>query len=291
MAIVCTFAWACATTGTDDGVDSGAGGPDAGTGPVSTAPYLDGGFECEGVVPTSIAGLLTSTCDTCHGPTLAGGAPMHLVSYADLVADSAAYPGQTIGQRCVARIQSTDIPMPPGKPGQVAAADVSAFASWVSMGMPPDTLCYPPGQPPDAGVDPFGLPPTCTSNTYYTHGDGTQMEPGNACIACHTQSNDGPRYTVAGTVYPTGHEPSECDGTNVSGAVVVVTDANGAVTNAPVNQYGNFYVRTALTMPFHVKVTYEGRERAMSDAPTSGDCNTCHTQDGLMNAPGRIVLP
>jgi hypothetical protein len=36
---------------------------------------------------------------------------------------------------------------------------------------------------------------------------------------------------------------------------------------------------------------YQGHERAMNAAPASGDCNTCHTQDGTMNAPGRIVLP
>jgi hypothetical protein len=43
--------------------------------------------------------------------------------------------------------------------------------------------------------------------------------------------------------------------------------------------------------PFHAKVTYMGRERAMATAQTSGDCNSCHTQNGTMSAPGRILLP
>jgi hypothetical protein len=34
-----------------------------------------------------------------------------------------------------------------------------------------------------------------------------------------------------------------------------------------------------------------GRERDMAAAQTSGDCNRCHTQNGAMSAPGRIVLP
>jgi hypothetical protein len=29
----------------------------------------------------------------------------------------------------------------------------------------------------------------------------------------------------------------------------------------------------------------------MAAAQTSGDCNRCHTQNGAMSAPGRIVLP
>ncbi len=39
------------------------------------------------------------------------------------------------------------------------------------------------------------------------------------------------------------------------------------------------------------KVKQNGKERAMQAAQMSGDCNSCHTQDGLMSAPGRIVAP
>jgi hypothetical protein len=45
------------------------------------------------------------------------------------------------------------------------------------------------------------------------------------------------------------------------------------------------------------KVVSMGRERAMIESQTSGDCNSCHTQNGTtpvgatMKAPGRIVLP
>ena len=44
-------------------------------------------------------------------------------------------------------------------------------------------------------------------------------------------------------------------------------------------------------MPFTAKVTYQGRERAMTAPQTSGDCNGCHTQAGANGAPGRITLP
>jgi hypothetical protein len=82
------------------------------------------------------------------------------------------------------------------------------------------------------------------------------MEPGHACIACHAMQPAGPEqppvYFAAGTVYPTGHEPSRCDGVNVIGATVVFTDANNQQTSVPVDNVGNFVLNTTLPGPFHV---------------------------------------
>ena len=48
------------------------------------------------------------------------------------------------------------------------------------------------------------------------------MNPGRACITCHSTMN-GPSLTIAGTVYPSAHEPNLCNGANGSnGARVVV---------------------------------------------------------------------
>jgi len=93
-------------------------------------------------------------------------------------------------------------------------------------------------------------------------------------------------------VYPTGHEPNLCNGANgTNGARVVIVDAaNRTVTLTP-NAAGNFTYTGALTTPYTAKVTYQGRERIMPAAQTSGDCNMCHTQNGTSGAPGRITLP
>ena len=99
----------------------------------------------------------------------------------------------------------------------------------------------------------------------------------------------GPAYTLAGTVYPTAHEPDDCDG--VGGLTVVVTDANGVVTNVTVNQAGNFSSRAKIAAPFHVKVTNGTKERAMAGSLTAGDCNSCHTLAGANGAPGRVMAP
>lgn len=274
------FVTACnpgfALGGDEDG-GAGGGGNNGGTG--------GGAGSCG--IPAEVDAMLNANCRTCHGTVLSGAAPIHLVSYDDLVATSPQYPGVKEAERCLARIQDTMTPMPPGLPGVVPAAGIAALQTWVSAGEPKSTDC----SAADAGMDPLNAPATCSSGAHYSFGEGPNMEPGNACIACHATSIEAPTYFVAGTVYPTGHEPSRCYGADVTGAVVIITGANGSSVTAPVNTYGNFYTRYSVQAPFHVKVRYNGKERAMVDAPPTGDCNSCHTQDGTMNAPGRITLP
>jgi hypothetical protein len=115
------------------------------------------------------------------------------------------------------------------------------------------------------------------------------MNPGRACITCHTQEG-GPSFTIAGTVYPTAHEPNNCNG-SPGGLTVVVTDANQQVVNISVNSVGNFSTKTILTPPLQVKVVGAGKERAMAGTLTAGDCNSCHTETGANGAPGRIMAP
>jgi hypothetical protein len=118
------------------------------------------------------------------------------------------------------------------------------------------------------------------------------MHPGVACISCHKQG-EGPLFALAGTLFPTAHEPDDCNGVPASdGAQVVITEANGNSHTLSVNQAGNFFLEArGFVFPYQAKVLFQGRERAMLEAQTSGDCNDCHTQDGRQNAPGRIFLP
>ncbi len=135
----------------------------------------------------------------------------------------------------------------------------------------------------------------CTSGKTWTRGDrGSElMHPGVACIECHAKRADAPRFTIAGTVYPTEHEPDNCNGASgtTAGAKVVITGADGKELSLPVNSVGNFYTTTAVAKPFKAKVVAGGKERAMTASQTVGDCNSCHTETGANNAPGRIALP
>ena len=109
------------------------------------------------------------------------------------------------------------------------------------------------------------------------------MAPGDVCFGCHA-------FTIAGTVYPTAHEPYGCYGVN-EGAEIQITPVCGFPIVIPVNNAGNFYYTGNVRVPFTAKVVVNGVERAMLTPQTNGDCNSCHTQEGLQGAPGRIVVP
>ena len=150
-----------------------------------------------------------------------------------------------------------------------------------------------------------GASAVCTSMTYWTQGDQKSdfMHPGRACIDCHVAGGKAFQrsFDVAGTVYPTAHEPDDCNGVNVTGATVVITDANGQEHPLPVNSAGNFFHAdlfgfAKFPMPIKAKVVYQGKERVMSTPQMSGNCNSCHTAEGSSGgpgvaSPGRIMLP
>jgi len=169
---------------------------------------------------------------------------------------------------------------------------------------PPDAdAAPPPSATADAGADDAAVDPgsgiTCTSGTYWTQGNtkSALMHPGAACRDCHVVGGLGLfSLDLGGTVYPTYHEPIDCNGVGTPGVTVVVTDANGKDTSFDVNAAGNFWHSdllgvAPLAKPFHVKVVSGGKERRMVGALTDGDCNKCHSLTGTNLAPGRILLP
>jgi cytochrome c553 len=131
------------------------------------------------------------------------------------------------------------------------------------------------------------------------------MHPGGACIACHAKQGGGgddeaPRFTIGGTVYPTAHEPDDCNGTSMSSAgtlSVLITEANGKAHSLAVNTVGNFSYTGSIATPYTAQVVAGSAVRAMAHAQTSGDCNGCHTVNGsstttgAASAPGRIMAP
>jgi hypothetical protein len=137
--------------------------------------------------------------------------------------------------------------------------------------------------------DPLGADPKCSSGKTYVGDEDPRMRPGEACVECHRSQGEGPLFAIAGTVFPSGHEPDDCVGSPQADIRVVVTDANGVEHQLSVNSSGNFMYQGALTPPYTAKVISADGERLMYGAQTIGDCNTCHTQAGLNGAPGRIV--
>jgi hypothetical protein len=145
----------------------------------------------------------------------------------------------------------------------------------------------------------YDTPEVCTSNVTWTVGNDATMRPGEACQTCHVLLGQatGETFDVSGTVYPTAHEPNDCDGTDGTGSLnVVITDATGAATTLPVNAVGNFYHDdlfgfAALKTPLKAKVVSNAGTREMVSSVTTGNCNSCHTEAGTMSAPGRVMAP
>jgi hypothetical protein len=140
----------------------------------------------------------------------------------------------------------------------------------------------------------------CTSGTSWTRGNigSASMRPGDTCISCHAK-NGAPTFHIAGTVYPTRHEPLLCNG--LAGVTVIITDAKGVETTLTSNAAGNFacgptarsgFPACNPTFPVAARITTpNGHMASMIDPQMSGDCNSCHTEAGLNNAPGRISAP
>lgn len=254
-------------------------------------------------LPCDVDALLQENCRGCH---VAGGpSPMPLVTYEDLVAPSKSNPSESVATLSIRRMRSTTSPMPPGSQDRVASDRIQVLETWVAAGMPRGTCGESvkkdgggePIVPVDAGDAGDFTTPRCSSDKFWTSGPpGATMWPGKACISCHEELADRPVIQIGGTVYPSLHEPAGCFGIAGDGATaVVVTDAVGRMEKLVVGPTGNFSLDIAFTrrlvMPLHVKVVRNGVERKMFSALSSGNCNSCHTEQGANGAPGRIMAP
>lgn len=266
---------------------SGAGGVIQGSG-VDEGVNTTGrgaGTGAETGLPCDVQQLLENRCIGCHLRT----SPPPLLTYDDLVKSKG---GKSLAVASLERMKNAANPMPPSPASPPTAEEIATLEAWISAGTPRGASCTTGSGSPNAGGNPYGTPLVCTSGKMWTRGDDEshEMHPGRACITCHSIKG-GPTYSVAGTVYPSAHEPNDCNGAVPSDTSVVVTDKNGVVTTVRVNAVGNFELKTRIAAPFRVKVTSGGKERAMNGSLTAGDCNTCHTQDGVNGAPGRIMAP
>jgi len=254
--------------------------PDGG----AALPLDDAGNPVASGVPCDVATILDTYCASCHGAT--PSAPSRLVTYADLTKTSVSNSANTEAQQALLRMKSTTSPMPASGP-KPSASEIATFEAWVTGGAQQGASCG--GTTPiadDAGTSTttnYNTPLQCSSKKTWSSGTGSTMRPGDACGRCHSIS-------VAGTVYPTAHEPINCYGI-AGGSTVVITDANNKTVSLTVNSTGNFLSSSSLTAPFTVKVITGSKTRAMSAKAPSGDCNTCHTATGAQSAPGRIMAP
>jgi mono/diheme cytochrome c family protein len=221
---------------------------------------------------------MSARCWACHGETPTAVGVPSLMNVAAFMAPARTDPSQAMGAVALARMQSTTSPMPPPPATAATADEIAVISGWVAAGYLTGTGCS----------------PICTSGTTWREGNegSAEMNPGMACIQCHTASDEGPQFPIAGTVYPTLHEPDLCDGAPPSSrARVVITGADGRTQTLEPNGAGNFYSEIRAAAPYRAKVVTSAGERVMTAPQTSGDCNSCHSLAGANGAPGRIMLP
>src|SRR6478609_6486750 len=244
-------------------------------------------------LPCDVQRLLRSRCQSCHTNPPIGGASVALLSFADLTSLSRVVPTASVAARSLQRMRDSLSPMPPAPATRATPAEIATLQAWLTAGSPPGTC----DDEPSSTDNRFDAQPTCSSSSYWTayESGSPWMNPGLPCIKCHRQyPNFAPRFTVAGTVFPTAHEPDKCFGVPAStGAAVIITDANGQeLPPIQVVSGGNFGAILAdLAVPYRAKVVVGDSERVMVTPQTNGDCNTCHTQTGAEGAPGRVIVP
>src|SRR5262245_26795932 len=78
-------------------------------------------------LPCDVGAILQKNCQTCHAATPAYGAPMPLVSYADLATNH-------VADRVKARIHDDNKPMPPSPNPRLSASDMAVIDKWVGAG-------------------------------------------------------------------------------------------------------------------------------------------------------------
>lgn len=282
---------ACDVTLSDTGESSDAGDADV----VNPAPSSDAGAPTGAAgtglgtgLPCEVQGIIENRCLACHG----GTSPPPLLRYEDLTAKSQKDPTKTMAEMSLEEMKAKQMPPPPATPPE--DDEILAFEQWVKAGTKKNAVSCTDAPPVDGGTGTDGgNDAKCTSGKTWTDGNqgSPSMHPGAACNACH-QTSGGPNLRIAGTVYPSLHEPNDCSGAAPPPLITVtVTDSRGRIAAMPVNEAGNFLTTMRLTPPFKATVTNGIQTRSMVGTVNSGDCNSCHTVQGDNKAPGRILAP
>jgi hypothetical protein len=163
----------------------GAGADDA------QSRYLDdpGTYADGAPIPVGVTGVpcdvvkALSGCVSCHSSSPSGGAPMSLVSHADLMAPSAVDPAQTNAQRSVVRMMDTKSPMPPSPAAHATSADIAALTAWIAAGGPAGTC--------GGGTVDGGVPSTTGGDAAAATATGVPCDVAKAfasCTSCHSSS-------------------------------------------------------------------------------------------------------
>ena len=117
---------------------------------------------------------------------------------------------------------------------------------------------------------------------------GPTHRAGQPCLICHGGQGPGkPSFSVAGTIYR-----SRTDATGLQGAIVTLTDADGATRSFGTNEVGTFYEQAstwAPRFPLKAKVAYGGATIEMKTLINGdGACGLCHRDPAGPGSVGHV---
>ena len=106
-------------------------------------------------LPCAVSDVLARRCQSCHAAITQYGAPMSLVTRADLTAAAPTDPTHRVFQPVALRIHDDARPMPKPPNPRLDAADAKTLDDWIAAGAPesaPGATCAQPTAAPDSGV-------------------------------------------------------------------------------------------------------------------------------------------
>ena len=130
-------------------------GPPTGRPDAASPPAPDG----DPSLPCEVSVVLGTYCGACHGETPNFGAPMPLVTLADLQKPVAAQPGKLMYDLVLERMEDLQRPMPPAPNPAADAADIAVVRAWVESGAPAGKACEGQGAMPPDDMRPELPPP------------------------------------------------------------------------------------------------------------------------------------
>ncbi len=108
--------------------------------PDAAAPAL-ADADVTGELPCDVATTLASRCGSCHGAKPAFGAPMSLVTLADLHRPAVTAPGRRVRELLVERIASDARPMPPPPNARLTDDERRVLTDWATRGATSGAAC------------------------------------------------------------------------------------------------------------------------------------------------------
>ena len=231
-------------------------------------------------MPCDVAFVVQRYCSECHVEPPKNSAPFAIINHSEAMAAA---------PRMLFRMRTGTMPPSGARP---SAREIDAFESWMDAGYPQTGTCT----DFDAGVVDAGAMTTCASGNFYNMAaelPGELMNPGLSCPTCHIAgANFYVAFAYAGTVMPGLHEADRCKSPAPDGGLVEILEMDGgAGLSFSPKSSGNFKRLDAGPSPFIARITLNGISKSSASTHTSGDCNTCHTEQGANGASGRLTWP